>query len=327
MDEVPFLEVKNTSRIFKIGGLLLGTKLTAVDNVSLTIEKGKAKVLSLVGESGSGKTTLGRMILGLIEPTSGQILYEGKDLFKKKRQQSKEFRGKVQPVFQNPFEAFNPLKKVDRYLQGTAKNYSLDKSKEETQKRIDEALNTVGLSFNKVEGKFPHEFSGGELQRISIARALVTAPQLLIADEPVSMIDASLRMGIINILLDLKSRFNMSIVYITHDLDTVYYVSDEIAVMNRGRIIEYGDAQKVLTKPLHPYTRLLLECLPEPDPEKRWKESIELSGLEIKEFEVAGCKFARRCPHAKDECLEKRPPRVEVKEDSEARYVECYMYA
>lgn len=327
MNGSPLLEVRDATKVFKLGGLLFGAKLTAVDNVSLTIGKSSARVLSLVGESGSGKTTLGRMMLGLIEPTSGRILYEGDEVYEMKGQRLRAFRQMVQPIFQNPFEAFNPLKRVDRYLRGVVMNYGLAKSRDEAQKLADRALVTVGLSFDKVEGKFPHEFSGGELQRVSIARALTTTPRLLIADEPVSMIDASLRMGIINILLDLKSRFDMSLVYVTHDLDTAYYISDEIAVMNRGRIVEYGNAEEVLGEPLHPYTRLLLECLPEPDPEKRWRESIELSGLEVKEFEAPGCKFARRCPRRKDECTKERPPRIEVKKGSQARYVECYMYA
>ena len=326
MNRPPLLEVKDVTRVFKIGGLVFGTRLTAVENVNLTIEKERSIVLSLVGESGSGKTSLGRMILGLLKPTSGQILYEGHDISKMKGKHLDFFKQKVQPVFQNPFEAFNPLKKVDRYLHGTAINYGLAKSRDHAQKMIEESLYTVGLTYDNVAGKFPHEFSGGELQRVSIARALISTPQLLVADEPVSMIDASLRMGIINILLDLKSKYDMSIIYITHDLDTAYYISDEIAVMNRGRIVEYGDAQKILTEPLHPYTCLLLECLPEPDPEKRWRESIKFSGIETKEFEVPGCKFARRCPHAKDECLKTRPPRKEIKEGLKSRYVDCFMY-
>lgn len=319
-------EIKKAFKVFRVGGLFSGSKLNAVDNVSFTLGQNKAKVLSLVGESGSGKTTLSRMMLGLVKPTSGQILYKGISVPTIKGQRQIKFRQEVQPIFQNPFEAFNPLKKVDRYLQGSALNYNLAKSKGESKTVISDALRVVGLSFERVMGKFPHEFSGGELQRISIARALIPQPQVLIADEPVSMLDASVKMGIVNIFLQLKEKYGMSIIFVTHDLATAYYISDEIAVMLRGTIVEAGPVDDVLTKPLHPYTSMLKECLPEPNPEKRWKEPIKLSGLDIKEFEALGCKFAKRCPYAKEICLKKRPPKIEFK-DSMDRYVECWKYS
>lgn len=320
------MNIRDASKVFRVGGLLSGSKLTAVDNVSLTIGQNDAKVLSLVGESGSGKTTLSRMILGLVKPTCGQILYNGTNVSVVKGKQLCKFRQEIQPIFQNPFEAFNPLKRVDRYLYGAAINYNLAKSKDEAENVVSEALRVVGLSLDSVKGKFPHEFSGGELQRVSIARALIPQPQVLIADEPVSMLDASVKMGIINIFLQLKQKFDMSIIFVTHDLDTAYYISDDIVVMLRGAIVESGPVQEVLTKPLHPYTRLLLDCLPEPDPEKRWKEQIRLSDLEVTEFEALGCKFAKRCPHAKEICLTKRPPKTEIK-DAPSRYVECWRHA
>jgi oligopeptide/dipeptide ABC transporter, ATP-binding protein, C-terminal domain len=266
------------------------------------------------------------MILGLVKPTTGQVTYNNADVSKFKGGQLSKFRQEVQPIFQNPFEAFNPLKKVDRYLRGSALNYGVAKSEQDSEAVIHEALSVVGLSSERVLGKYPHEFSGGELQRVSIARALIPRPRVLVADEPVSMLDASVKMGIVNIFLQLKQKYNMSIVYVTHDLATAYYISDEIAVMLRGTIVESGPVDEVLTKPLHPYTRLLLDCLPEPDPEKRWKEQIVLSGLEVKEFEALGCKFAKRCPYAKEACLKTRPPKVQDK-DSPERYVECWKYA
>jgi len=317
------LEARKVTMVFKIGGLVFGSKLTAVDDVSLTLEEGEAKVLSLVGESGSGKTTLSRILLGLIKPTKGVVTFRGNNIFKLKGAHLMEFRREVQPIFQNPFEAFNILKKVDRYLLGTALNYKVAENEMEAERRVDEALHFVGLSLEEVKGKYPHEFSGGELQRVAIARALITDPKVLIADEPVSMIDASLRMEIINILLDLKRKRNTSILYITHDLATAYYMSDDIAVMYRGSIIEYGSAEEVLTKPLHPYTKTLLECLPKPDPKNRWKEEVKLSGLEVKEFEALGCKFANRCTHAISRCLQERPPTMNVKE----RLVACWLFA
>jgi len=319
------LQVKDATKVFKIGGLLFGTKLTAVDHANLEVEK--EKVLSLVGESGSGKTTLSRMVLGLLKPTSGQILYKGMNIAEIKGRELMRFRKEVQPIFQNPFEAFNPYKKVDRYLLGTALNYEMAKSNKDARKIVEDSLETVGLSLNKVEGRYPHEFSGGELQRVSIARALITNPSMLVADEPVSMVDASTRMSILNILMDLKKSHEMSILYVTHDLDTAYYVSDEIAVMCRGCIIEYGNAEDVLTDPLHPYTKMLLESLPHPDPKLRWKNKIKLAGLEVKEYETAGCKFSKRCPFADEKCLEERPPDVVLKDKSGSqRMVKCWRY-
>jgi len=320
------LQIKDATKIFKIGGLLFGSKLTAVDHVNLEIEK--EKVLSLVGESGSGKTTLSRMILGLIKPTSGQILYKGMDIAKIKGGELRRFRKEVQPIFQNPFETFNPYKRVDRYLLGTALNYEMANSRDDATKIVEESLEIVGLNYNKVEGRYPHEFSGGELQRVSIARALITNPSVLVADEPVSMVDASTRMSILNILMDLKKKFEMSILYVTHDLDTAYYVSDEIAVMCRGCVIEYGSAEDVLTDPIHPYTKMLLESLPQPDPKLRWKNQIKLAGLEVKEYETAGCKFSKRCPYASDKCSTERPPDIIMKGKSgNQRVVKCWRYS
>lgn len=316
------LEVKNITKIFTIGGRFFGSRLTAVDDVNFILEENKTKVLSLVGESGSGKTTLGRIILGIIEPTRGQVLYKSKDVFRINKNEKKSFEAEVQPIFQNPFESFNPLRKVDHYLTATSKSYGSAESNREAQDAIGKALNFVGLSLDEVLGKYPHEFSGGQLQRVSIARALISNPQILIADEPISMVDASLRMSIVNIFLDLKEKLRMNVVYITHDLSTAYYISDDIAVMFRGSILEYGDVEEVLAKPLHPYTRVLMQCLPEPDPRKRWEDEIRLSGVEVKEFEALGCKFANRCPEASDMCFKKAPPEIAIEE----RMVKCWLY-
>ena len=316
------LELRNVTKIFKLGGIFFGSKLTAVDNVSFILEKNRNKVLSLVGESGSGKTTLGRIILGLIEPTKGQVLYKSRDPFRLNEKEKELFKKEVQPIFQNPYEAFNPLRKVDAYLMATTLNYGIAKDTNEAHSIIEDALDFVGLSSNEVLGKYQYEFSGGELQRVSIARALITRPQLLVADEPVSMVDASLRMSILNIFLRLKEKTDMSILYITHDLSTAYYVSDKIIVMYRGNIMEFGNVERVLTDPLNPYTKTLVQSLPEPDPDKLWSDDIKLSGLEVKEFEAAGCKFADRCPEATDVCFKDRPPDIIIGD----RMVKCWLY-
>jgi peptide/nickel transport system ATP-binding protein len=324
MCESSILQIKDATKVFTLGGLFFGSKLFAVDHISLNV--GREKVLGVVGESGSGKTTLSRMILGLIKPTSGQIFFEDLDVAQIKGRQLWRFRKGVQPIFQNPFESFNPFKRVDRYLLGAALGYNIANSKAEAKKVVEEALDIVGLGYKRIEGQFPHEFSGGEIQRASIARALISNPRLLVADEPVSMVDASTRMSILNILMGLKTKFEMSIVYVTHDLDTAYYVSDQIAVMNRGWVVEYGDVEDVLAHPLHPYTQLLLKCLPEPDPTRRWQDQIELAGLEVKEYETVGCKFSRRCPSAEERCLESQPPLVKMKSRSGYRFVKCWKY-
>ena len=317
------LEVRNVSKVFRIGGLIFAAKLTAVDDVSIALRRDSAEIVSIAGESGCGKTTLCRIILRIIEPTKGSVFYDGKDIFRMRGRELRDFRKSVQPIFQNPYEAICPFERVDFYLISTALNYGLAKSKADAIGVVEEALNTVGLDIKYIQGKYSNELSGGELQRSLIARALLSKPRILIADEPVSMIDASLRMGIINLFLDLKEKFNMSTLYITHDLATAYYVSDKIAIMYRGNIVEYGDATKVLEDPLHPYTKILLESIPTPDPYKKWKKEVSLSVLEIKEFEIAGCKFASRCPNAREICREKRPPDLDV----ESRRVKCWIFA
>jgi len=316
------LDVSNVTKIFKIGGIYFGEKLTAVDNISLKFMDDKKIILSIVGESGSGKSTLAKMILGIEKPTSGSILYRGKDIFKLNKKERKDFRKDVQPIFQNPYESFNPLRKVDEYLYSTALSY-LEVDRSSLEKVIEESFSIVGLDFERVKGKYPHEFSGGELQRVAIARALITKPHLLIADEPVSMVDATLRMSILNIFSELKEKLYSSIMYITHDLSTAYYISDYIMVMYRGSMVEYGNTREVLEEPLHPYTKILLESIPKPNPKLRWREEIKLSGLEVKEFEALGCKFSNRCANATEKCFKERPPEIVLNE----RKVCCWLYS
>ena len=182
------LEVRNVSKVFRMGGLIFGTKFTAVDNVSIAFRRDSTEVISLAGESGSGKTTLARMILGILKPTRGNIFYEGKDIFKLRGKELKDFRRAIQPIFQNPYEAVCPFEKAETYLILTAQRYGLARTKEDAEEIINEVLDVVGLNFKYIQGKYPHEFSGGELQRIMIARALLAKPRLLVADEPLSLI-------------------------------------------------------------------------------------------------------------------------------------------
>lgn len=318
------LVVKDLTKIFTLGGGFSRSKLVAVNRASFEIGSANIEIFTLAGESGSGKTTLARIILGLIEPTYGSIFYKAKDVTKIKGKKERIwFMKQVQPIFQNPFETFNPLRKVDSYLYETAVNYGIDDHRKDTDQVLENVLNSVGVSLHEIRGKYPNELSGGQLQRASVARALITSPSLLIADEPVSMVDASLRMSIVNLFKKLKEQYDVSVIYITHDLATAYYVSDRIAIMLRGIIVEMGPVEKVLVDPLHPYTQILKESVPDPDPDKKWKKEIRLSTLEAKEFARAGCKFAERCPYVIDICKKREPEDIFV----DGRTVKCYLYA
>lgn len=258
----PLVELAQISKTYRRGGLLSLQRVTAVEDVSFCIENKPAKVLAIIGESGSGKSTIARMILNITPPTGGTLRFRGRDLATvRSAADRRDFMRAVQPIFQNPFEAFNPLKQVDRYLFFTARRLAGMNERSAAERAVDEALHAVGLSLKEVAGRFPHELSGGQLQRAAIARALLPKPSLIVADEPVSMVDASLRMSIVNAFKNLRDGFNISIIYITHDLATAYYISDEIIVMERGRMVERGEARAVLSAPVHPYTRKLKEAV------------------------------------------------------------------
>lgn len=319
------LDVQHVSVEFHIGGVLGGSLLVAVNDVSFSLAKDQPEIFTLAGESGSGKTTLSRLLLRDLEPTRGKVLFEGRDLATiHKRSEFKDFMKKVQPVFQNPFETFNPLRRVDAYLFDTALNFGIARDRRDAVLVVDEALRNVGLSLDEVSRRYPHELSGGQTQRVSVARALISQPKLIIADEPVSMVDASLRMEIVNLFRTLRDEQKVSVIYITHDLATAYYISDRIAIMLRGYIVESGPVEDVLDRPLHPYTKLLKESVPEPAPKEResWAKRIELGTTEVKEYGRVGCKFAGRCPAVMDICRQVDPPDVQV----ELRTVKCYLY-
>lgn len=311
------LEFRNVTKVFRIGGLIWGTRLVAVDNINLALSKDKPSILSIVGESGSGKTTLARMLLKLHEPTSGEVFVEGQNIFDSRTAMSgKDYYRFVQPIFQNPFETFSRRKPVDTYLFDTALKLGIAPNRKAAREVVAEALTSVGLDINLIAGKYSNQFSGGELQRISVARGLIPRPKLIVADEPVSMIDASLRMNIVNLFLELKEKFNVSFIYITHDLSTAYYVSDYIAIMYRGNLVEYGPSEQILTKAAHPYTELLLESVPMVG--KKWKRDLKPPELELKEYQAAACKFADRCPYVKPICRETKPPLVAISEERRA---------
>jgi peptide/nickel transport system ATP-binding protein len=305
--------------VFSQGSILSRIKITAVDHISFDIEPGE--IFTLAGESGCGKTTTAKIVLGFEEPTSGRIIHKGKPEEETDHRRIWFTEG-IQAVFQDPFETFNPLRTVDQYFFDAVRNFKLAHSKAEAANLIEEKLDAVGLSYEDFSGKYPSEFSGGQLQRISVARALLTNPTLLIADEPVSMVDASLRMSIVNLFKKLKEELGVSVLYITHDLATAYYVSDRIAIMFRGHIVEMGSVEQVLIESKHPYTRLLRESIPEADPKRRWEGRVDLSDMEQEEYLKRGCRFAGRCPHVMDICKQQVPPDFQV----DGVLVKCYLY-
>lgn len=256
------LKTERLNKVYQLGSFPRNVSINALNDINLAIESDEPLIVSIVGESGSGKTTLARVILRLVEPTSGKaIIYDQVVAGEGEKPAKTEFLSTVQPIFQNPFEAFSRYRTVDSYLYETATRVK-QLGKADAINAVEEALASVGLEYKDVRGKYPNQFSGGELQRVSIARALIPRPNIIVADEPVSMIDASRRMIVINLFLSLKQEYKTSILYITHDLATAYYISDYIAVMNRGSIVEFGRAKQVLSDPQHSYTQLLLDSIP-----------------------------------------------------------------
>ena len=276
------LDVRNVSKRFTMGGIFGRKTIDAVMDANFSLSAENPEIFTIIGESGSGKTTLARMILGLEDPTDGEILFRGETVDRHAgRAERLKFMSHVQPVFQNPFEAFNPLKEIERYLESTARRFLATSDKAEIDRAMDEALHKVGLSLKEVRGRFPHEMSGGQLQRCAIARALIPNPPLLIADEPVSMVDASLRMSIVNLLRSLRDDLKVSVIYITHDLATAYYISNRLIIMQRGRIVEMGDARTVLDNPAHAYSRLLKASVLSTDDAGDGKLGTEKSMVEL----------------------------------------------
>jgi oligopeptide/dipeptide ABC transporter ATP-binding protein len=317
------LQVSHLKKYFPIKrGILQRTvgHVKAVDDVSFTVRKGET--LGIVGESGCGKSTTGRSILRLIEPTAGEVLYQGKDLTKLSRSAMRELRQKMQIVFQDPYSSLNPKYKIGSLLERPMKIHGLY-SPAERRKRVVNLLERCGLDASAVN-KYPHEFSGGQRQRIGIARALTLNPSLLVLDEPVSALDVSVQSQIINLLEDLQHEFGLTYLFIAHDLSVVRHISDRIAVMYLGQVVELTDSLELFDDPLHPYTQALLSAIPVPDPEIK-RERILLSGdLPSPANPPKGCPFHTRCKDAMDVCKLRKPEWKEVKP---GHHVACHLYS
>ena len=310
------IELKNATKVYKTGTV-------ALDNVSFFIDATAPSIIAVAGESGSGKTTLGMMALGFLEPSNGDILYKGKPLSSMNRQEQTNFRKEVQAVFQDPFAVYNPFYKVDHIFEVGVQNFKLAKSRAEARQKIEEALVSVGLRPEETLGRFPHQLSGGQRQRLVVARALLFRPQLLMADEPVSMVDASLRATILESLRKMRETFSITILYITHDLTTAYHVCDYIIVLYKGSVMEAGDVESVIANPQHPYTQLLIDSIPWPDLNRQWGQQ-EIGMVDAETAKVGtGCKFASRCPHVMDKCRQTVPPLYQL---GDKQVASCFLY-
>ena len=273
------LEVKNLKKYFPVGHKKL---LRAVDDVTLSIEKGET--LGLVGESGCGKSTLGRTVIGLYEPTDGQILFEGKDVTHLKGKERKEFSKNIQMIFQDPYASLNPRMTVSDIIGEGLDIHKIYKG-EARQKRIFELLDLVGLS-QEHASRFPHEFSGGQRQRIGIARALAIEPKLIICDEPISALDVSIRAQVLNLLAKLQKERGLTYLFISHDLSVMRFICDRIAVIHKGLLVELAECEKLFAHPLHPYTRALLSAIPQPDPVRERNKQLEIYDPRMHDYSV-----------------------------------------
>jgi oligopeptide/dipeptide ABC transporter ATP-binding protein len=304
----PLLELRDATKIFT-SGTLGRERHVALKDFSLAIDPARPHITAIVGESGSGKTTLARLLLGLVRPTSGSVLFKGNNLHALSGAGRRDFRHHVQAVFQDPYEVYNPFYRVDHVLTTPVRKFRLAATAEEGRAKIADALRAVGLQPDEILGRYPHQLSGGQRQRIMVARALLLRPSLIVADEPVSMVDASLRATILGSLRKMHEEFGISILYITHDLATAYQISDTILVLYRAALVEAGDVESVVKSPQHPYTRLLIDSIPRVSTQRDW---IAESAEPERSVSATGCKFAGRCPLTMPRCLASDPPLFQI---------------
>jgi peptide/nickel transport system ATP-binding protein len=264
------LEAKNVTKIFGGGLFSKEEELIAVNDISINLEVENPKIIAIAGESGSGKTTLARLLLGLIDPNEGSVEYLGKNLKEMKGKVRRDFRREVQPIFQDPYGSYNPFYKVDHVLYSPIKNFKLASKGEEARNMVEKALELVGLVPSETLGRLPHQLSGGQRQRVMVARALLLQPRIILADEPVSAVDASLRATILDSVKKLNNDLGISVIYVTHDLTTAYQISDEIMILYKGVLKEAGPVEVVIKNPKHPYTQLLIDSIPQANPKLKW---------------------------------------------------------
>ena len=321
MEKEVLLEIKNLKKYFPIKNFFGSVKgeVKAVDDVSFKIYKGET--FGLVGESGCGKSTLGRCMLKMLDVNSGEVLYEGKDLMGMSAKNWKEYRKKLQIIFQDPYSALNPNWNVKELISEPLATNGY--SKEEIEKRIKELLKTLNMNEEVME-KFPYEFSGGQRQRIGVARAVAAYPEFIFCDEPISALDVSIQAQVVNMLKELQQELGLTYLFTAHDLSMVYHISDRIGVMYLGSMVEIGTSEEVFKTPVHPYTQALISAVPIADPETaRQSERILIEGELPSPMNVPkGCRFCTRCPKATEQCRQEKP---ELREISEGHMVACHL--
>lgn len=318
----PLLQVKGLKKYFPITAGLFNKQIgqvKAVDDLSFVVYRGET--LGIVGESGCGKSTTGRMLMRLIEPTEGSILFEKEEVTKLSPQQLRKVRRDMQMIFQDPFASLNPRHTVEKILEEPLIVHGIG-SKEERRKKVREMLEVVGLSSYHAK-RYPHQFSGGQRQRIGIARALMTKPKLIIADEPVSALDVSIQAQVLNLLEDLQKEFGLTYIFIAHDLGVVRHISDRVGVMYLGRMVELASSEELYRHPKHPYTKALLEAVPIPDPEYKKEKQLLTGDLPSPSNPPTGCAFHTRCQACMDICKTTKP---EWKDVGNGHYVACHLY-
>jgi len=307
----PLLKVTKLKKYFPVrGGIFSRTVnwVRAVDEVDFDIDR--AETLGVVGESGCGKTTVGRAILRLVEPTSGEVYFEGRDIVKLSEKEMQMLRRDMQIVFQDPYWSLNPRMMVKDIVAEPLETH-LKLGRNDRDKRVVELLELVGLG-SEAAWKYPHEFSGGQKQRIGIARALATNPKFLVLDEPTSMLDVSVQAHIINLIRELQEKLRLTYLFISHNLSVIQHLSDRIAVMYLGKLVEVGDVNNIFERALHPYTQALLEAIPVPDPDIKKEQAVLEGGVPSPENPPSGCRFHTRCPHVSSVCRDKEPASVDV---------------
>ncbi len=315
------LVVENAVKRFKIKVSPFKTRFVhALNNISIKIKEGKT--LSLVGESGCGKTTLGKAIVGLYEIEQGRIFFRGKDITKLSHDEKKLVKRDIQIIFQDPFSSLNPRKKVRTILEQPLKIHT-DLSRSERETKIEEICEAVGIDLSYLN-RYPHQFSGGQRQRIAIARAIILNPALIVADEPVSALDVSIQAQILNLLMDLQEEYSLTYLFITHDISVVKHISDYVAVMYLGEIVEYGEKRRLFENPLHPYTRMLFSAVPDMNKPKLTPANLAIGEIPNPIDLPKGCFFASRCPEKSKRCTEEHPSLVPI-QDQDSYLVRCYM--